>query len=76
VRDDTRIPASVGLRIAEMDDTITVYLTRVSQYQDKLRKYKVIVDGSEIGKIAQDETLIHPLIFRRRSFANVGTNFV
>jgi hypothetical protein len=39
-----------------MDDTITVYLTRVSQYQDK-RKYKVIVDGSEIGKIAQDETM-------------------
>ena len=34
-----------------------VYLARIPQYQDRMRKYKVFLDNTQIGEIKQDETV-------------------
>ena len=40
-----------------MDDKVNVYLARKPQYQDKLRKYKVVLDDVQTDEIKQDQTL-------------------
>jgi len=34
-----------------------IYLARIPQYQDRMRKYKVFLDDTQVGEIKQDETL-------------------
>ena len=40
-----------------MDGIVSIYLARVPQYQDKYRKYRVLLDDRESESIAQDQTL-------------------
>src|SRR5829696_5228968 len=40
-----------------MNAKATVYLRRVPQFWDRIRKYQVFLDGAQIGEISRDETL-------------------
>jgi hypothetical protein len=51
------IPATKNQPKRKMNDKVNVYLARKPQYQDKLRKYKVVLDDVQIDEIKQDQTL-------------------
>ena len=40
-----------------MTNKSTVFLARIPEYADRIRAYKVFLDGAEVGKIMRDQTL-------------------
>ena len=39
------------------DDRCTIRLVRPSRYQDRIRSYRILLNGKDAGKIANDSTL-------------------
>lgn len=40
-----------------MNDKVNIYLARKSEYRDSLRKYKVFIDGINVGVIGNGQNL-------------------